>query len=317
MYTPRWIKNMQNVLKTILNTLNEAEDDLFPGFTSSAFDEHKASKNAPVTVDSIHLALNRISEATKVAVKRANAFKKDIYVAYTWGSGVRGPTDEALTEQPWIDKYPITKEKFAALVVDTADPRLEQKVAAMESIFVRLRKYEDMVKKLKSKLSRVRKKEAEDTIKAAASTPRQKIDPMKIPRRFSIQYRDAWKATPSNHHYDNPYFEAVQGTTAFAGHPLHFTKWVGKLRTTYFELSRLIKQLGYPELNIMYANTDAYDVTDFYLTNQDDSVIIANRKKVVHVYIKNKKFPNQKYFTHFRGKTISSHFIRNIEQQMA
>lgn len=304
---------MQRILKNIVNTLTEAEDDLFPGFTSSAFAEHEKFKTAAVSVDSINQTINRLKITGEAAMKRALSVKKTIHMMYSWSN--HHPPLDSLTNQPWIDKYPLTKKKLSATVIDTTNPNLEKRVAAHEAILERDAAITVKVKKLKSKLLRVRKKESENLIKAtSASVPEKQINPNTMPYRFNVEFRNKWHPTLKKETYENPYFVTGTGSNVFAGHPAHFKGWAGKLRTMYYEMSKLIKRLGFPELDLMYAN-DPVDGPDFYLTNSDNSVIIANKKKMINVYLKDPKDP-KKPFMHFPTRTTSPYFLKDIETML-
>ncbi len=316
MYNYKLNYNMQRILKSIVKQLKEAEDNLFPGFDPSAFDEHEASKRVPDTVDRLTQKIEAMELASRLADRRASDIRNLLRRAGIQSAA--SPNTAILVKQPWIDKYPIAKGKMGGMTVDISNPNVERMVASIEKILGRSSAYQDKIKKVKSKLLRVRKKEAEDNIKTkSAATPQQQIDPKKIPHGFKIVSKTPYSSTTNTHRYENPYFLIGAGNTAFAGHPAHFTEWVGRLRTMYFEMERFIKKLGLPELDTMYASKPpgGLSVPYFYLANSDKSVIIINEKNRINVYIKSLKDPKLPLI-HFRTKDISANFLKNVEQKV-
>lgn len=320
---------MPKLLQIITKNIQEAEEDLFPGFDPTVFDEHLASKKAADTVDTLSRKIKRLELASKSSDQRAKEISRSITAGYMWQN--HPPHFQPLAEQPWLSKYPIALNALSnMIVVDTSSPKfknLERKVAAFESARERAAAYKQQIKKLKSKLLRVRKQESTNTIKnKAVSTPHRHIDVTSMPRTFTVSYRDTWSKTTKTETFSNPYFLSEPGETPFADYPVHFA-WEGHLRTVYFELSRLIEKLGLPEFDMMYANMSTTgNNLKYYLTNKDGSAIVTNQigiktsTKIKHarinIFLQDQKNPSGP-LVHVRTKKITSPFIDEVYDKVS
>lgn len=272
--------------------------DMFPGIDPSAFEEHQTYKKAIPQVNKIKRQITRYESLAQTASAHELKLRKVFQAGVTWGS--QDPNKQALTEMPWIDKYPLTKERLGNTTVATDSPKfnkLERIISSYEATLEQQTRYDANIKRLKSKLLRVRKQEAERNIKdKATSVSKVNIDVNNIPHTFNITYRTEQWPTPKQESFDNPYFLQNAGQTAYAGHPAHFTEWKGKLRTMFYELENWVKDLGHPELDMMYASITnkgrPAELTRYYLTNKDGSVIVVNdRYNKIYIHARAPNLP--------------------------
>lgn len=308
---------MSNMLLTLIKETKDTANGLFPGIDASAFEEHHKSKQGLGTSEVIARKIKQFEDLENTIINQRYAVRRKFISGSAWNNN--SPDNIPVGELPWIDKYPLSRQDLNSYTVDKNSPlfdRMERIISGYEANMEREDRYKRTIKRLKSKLTRVKKKESEQSLKdKSASTPQQQIDPTKLPRTIDIQYRTQNASRVRLDTIDNPYFlvRSTSSAMQFAGHPVHFP-WAGKERTMFYDVSQWAKKLGYPEFDTMYASKpSSYTYGSFlryYLKNTDGSMIITNdSSRRIFVYVKSPNYPNDPpmrwRMRHLRGKDIA------------
>jgi len=282
---------MSNLLKNITNSLLEAEDDLFPGLTSSAFDEHnklKVKRPQLEELDRVEGQLERLDALRKSSDDRISRMLQDLRKQKLFLPKWQTVAGQVMYETlPWIAaKFPAAAKALEGFSFDSTINSVNSippVVAKIDQAFGRREQIKQKLKKMRAKGTRLRKVASSSEIdRQKKENPVGTIPESQIPKQFRAVYfgdqymkhGGEWKTEDFN----NPYFEDKANTsviTHFAGHPAHF-QWQKREITQYLMLSNFVKKLGLPELSVLYlkrivALNNGKESLRYYMANSDKS----------------------------------------------
>lgn len=283
---------MSNLLKNITNSLLEAEDDLFPGLDSSAFDEHnKIMVKRPQLeeLDRVEGQIERLAELQKANDARVSRLLQDMRAQKLFLPNWQTAAGKVrYLDVPGIaTNFPAAAKALEGHSYDsTKHPTntLQPVIAEVDRVYGRREQIKDKLRKLKAKGTRLRK------IASGSEIERQQKENPKggrildsdIPKNIRVKYfGNEWQKTGPewvSEDIENPYFDVsahAMVISTYAGHPAHFN-WVKREITQYMMLTNFVKYLGLPELNILYAKrlevrNTGKEKLQCYMANSDKS----------------------------------------------
>ena len=257
------MQNMTNLLKNMTKSLNETED-MFPGLDTSVFDEHNTLQNTKRSrteqADRVDNQLERLktlydhSEKQYQRARQAMTSNDLLISSYAAGSN-----DIEYSTVAWVQsKYPSAYGIVDGYYFNPQSPAatdLPRYVAALDRTLAHKLNLSAKLKKLKATAGRIRRAAAsEDAKQQKASASTSAISEKSIPKIIPVKYfeNNGWVTKD----LDNPYWSSTSKKATvvlekYAGHPAHYN-WQKREKTSFFLLSKLVKELGLPELSILY-----------------------------------------------------------------
>lgn len=289
---------MMDLLKTIKTKLVESEDDLFPGFDSSAFDEHysqtqtkRSSTEEHMQVEGLVERLMTLYDDSKRAVNRLQAKMRQNSLMFpnysAASSSVKYSTVNGLQAA-----HPRAYEKLKSFSFDPASPMfndLPGMVAVYDKILAKIDMFEKRIQTAKAKASRLRRVAAQEQTNKKKNIPKNQIPESSIPKKIQVEYFTVNSAIKRmiTEDIDNPYWDYSSYHTVekYAGHPIHFD-WKGRELTQYYMIANFASMLGLPELDTLHLRRIDYNsrsnVLVYYLTNSDGSFHFFRRPNGWH-----------------------------------
>ena len=272
-----------SILRDVAITLKETED-MFPGIGPSAFDEHNTTRTTKLSaydeldrldkyvthLNSLLFHHETIQRQIRTKMQNGDILQNN----YTKNIG-----DKAYKEVPNMGaQYPLAFKELEDYYFNSKGPEfpnIRSHIAKLDHVLGRLGVLEPQMKKLKTKASTIRRKATAIEIKRQKdASSSASIPDTAIPKTFAVKYYSPNTGAWTSKNVDNPYFSAYRkkiAISSYAGHPAHFA-WKGREKTTFFLLSKLVKELGLPELDVMYYKTfNKVKFPAFYMANADKS----------------------------------------------
>lgn len=302
--------------------LNESED-LFPGLTASAFDEHNTLRSNKRPPDQQSEWLDNQIERVEFLEKHVNSqfnrtkqsMKNNDVFIQSWNA-VSGNV-EYKSIAGFEAQFPLTYDILVNVYFDPNSPAkvdIPKYVMKMERLLERRNDLKAQLKKIKTRASTARRMATANNMKKRKeSATRTTIPESSIPKTIVVKYFDGsqypgGKSTPfewEGERKTNPYWDTMlnsrgRGATVYkyAGHPAHFD-WQKREKTSFFLLSKLVENLGLPELSVLYAqrNKDGGEVV-YYMENADKSaqILKSSQHGVMYVYIQDTKLDTWEKF---------------------
>lgn len=251
-------------LYTIISQpLLETDEDMFPGLTSSVFDDmRKKDQNQPDPDD-----LEVVKRKDKILSDRLALYNKryndlwnqlDKHNALNVPSGLgmsAGPNEVMYTDFPWFDKYPALRYRLKNYAISKKSPwfnNIEDKVAQLEKfntevikIFELRRGYVKKIKKILAEQKKSQRGSASDSFDQYAKKVPKLSPPSIMPTKIPVKNK-----RPIN----NPWVTA-NATKQYAGNVFHYPDWSPYWKDQIMQVEDMLNRNNKGGLGMMYAST--------------------------------------------------------------
>ena len=266
---------------------SSTNDDMFPGVSSSAFDEHNTTRNLKRMPSDESDWLDKNVEHLTSLLNFNENIRRDIILEMAAGGIFKSrhstiPGDKKYTDLLGITKYPHASNYLVRYYYSPTGKEfknIHKYVARLDAVLEHIIELKAKLKKLKTKASTTRRKASAAEMKMLQGTASKTLIPeSSIPNTFRVRYffgvgykhTNKWVTEIKANPYYSSYIARIV-TESYSGHPAHFD-WKGREKASFFLLSKLVRNLGLPALDVLYLKRhEKTKHAVFYMANTDKS----------------------------------------------
>ena len=240
------------------NIVLEANDDLFPGLSSSVFDKKPKDKEQE-DMKSLEAQQEKLQEFMSVYRYHYDRMtdyleRNDAFIQVPWNTSP-GPTEVSYDTFDWFDKYSNVTSGLGNFAISKTSPLFkdfESYIHQLDKHQGRIRFFLSKLQKVRDKIENLTKKENKSRRTAATTsfgpyaraTPKIST-PKQIPKQIPIKNRKR---------INNPYVTA-NAAKQYAGHAAHYPHWSPYWKDQITQVEEILKRNNKGGLDMMYAST--------------------------------------------------------------